>query len=202
MTRGPGLLVAGLVALGLVPGLANAVPLETAGMTKCEAEGFGIDVDPKGTNLRSAPRADAPIIGYLAPMVQITKDERTGTTFKILGYKDGWFLITDPSPIDGIKLSPDHAGDGRAWISAKLVGTTLGTPIFRAAPRKDAPSIATMIGDNWGPYTVAVLAVHACSGQYVEVTAQPPRAKPVRGWAFYTCSAQLTTCDRAGTPEP
>src|SRR5262245_43838761 len=124
------LLVAALVALGLAPDLANAVPLDTAGMTRCEADGFGIDRDPKGSNLRSAPRADAPIIGHMAPMVQIEKDTWTGTTFRILGYKDGWFLVTDPSPIDGIKLAADHADDGRAWLSAKLVGTTLATPFF------------------------------------------------------------------------
>ena len=52
-----------------------------------------------------------------------------------------------------------------------------------------------MAGDSWGPDSVTVSAVHACQGDYIEVTATPIGGKPVRGWSFKPCSSQLTTCD-------
>jgi len=63
----PRLLAVTLAFLVLGAGAAHAVPLDTAGMTKCETYGWGTDLDPKGSNLRSAPRIDAPIVGHLAP---------------------------------------------------------------------------------------------------------------------------------------
>ena len=57
-----------LLGFGLAtPQAAAAEPIDTTGATQCEASGFSIDPDPKGTNLRSAPRANAPVIGRLAP---------------------------------------------------------------------------------------------------------------------------------------
>ena len=193
-------------ALAAIAGLAavevGAQPIDTAGIAECKVSGYAKDPDPRGRHVRSAPRADAPIIGHLAPMVQITKVERTGVTFDIVGFRNGWLLIRNPSPIDGLTFDAAHEADGRGWISARLVSTTLATPIFRAAPSKEAVSIARMDGGaNWGPYTVEVMEVHACSGRYIEMTARPPGGKSLRGWAFGPCSAQLTTCDSAGQVE-
>ena len=104
--------------------------------------GFSIDPDPKGTNVRSAPRADAPVIGHLAPRVRVTPVETTGVTFEILGSKDGWLLIRDGNPATDFTLDPANADDGRGWVSGRLVGTTLGAADLRAAPRRDAPVVA------------------------------------------------------------
>jgi len=52
-----------------------------------------------------------------------------------------------------------------------------------------------LAGDDWGPSSVGVSAVHGCDGRYLEVTAIPVDGKPVRGWSFLPCSSQLTTCD-------
>jgi hypothetical protein len=35
---------------------AQAIPVDTSGVSQCKARGFSIDLDPKGTNIRSAPR--------------------------------------------------------------------------------------------------------------------------------------------------
>jgi hypothetical protein len=195
--------LAGSLALGSA---AAAQPLETAGATTCDVRAFANDSDPRGTNVRSAPRADAPIIGRLAPLTRIERDTLVGVEFDIVGSKNGWLLIRNGRPEGGLTFDAAHAADGRGWISGRLAATTLALPAFRSAPRRDAPQIARMMGDfsgsdgGWGPYSVAMSAVHGCQGGYIEVTVTPPRGKPVRGWSFKPCAAQLTTCD-GGMPE-
>ena len=184
-------------ALALAPVAVAAQPLDTAGVTQCKVRGWAKDTDRKGTNVRSAARVDAPIIGHLAPLTDIGQNTWTGVEFDIVAYKDGWFLIKNGDPRDGLTFNAQHDEDGRGWVSAKLVSTTLGTFIFRTAPRRDAPAAARIEGDSWGPYSLAVLAVHGCSGSYVDVTVRPyDGGAPVRGWSFWPCSNQLTTCDR------
>jgi hypothetical protein len=183
-------------AVALGPLAVHAQPLDTKGATPCEVGGWAKDTDPKGTNVRSAPRADAPIIGRVAPMTRITKDEIVGVMFEIVGSKDGWLLIRNGSD-GGLTFDKAHAADGRGWISARLVGTALRVPQFRTEPREDAPLVARLNSDDWqwGPWSVPVLAVHSCSGTYIEVTAQPPGSKPLRGWSSKPCPLQLTTCN-------
>lgn len=188
-------------ALALGSLAASAQPLDTAGATACEVRGFAIDRDPKGTNVRSAPRANAPIIGHLVPMIRVGGDDYSGVEFDIVAFKDGWFMIKNGSD-DGFKLDAAHTDDGRGWISARLVGVQLRVPAFRSAPRRDASEVAHLMGDNWGPDSVTVSAVHACQGPYMEVTTTPYGGKvPVRGWSYKPCSLQLTTCD-GGLTEP
>jgi len=184
-----------LLGLGLASTQAAAAPLETTGATQCEVSGFSIDPDPKGTNVRSAPRADAPIVGHLAPRVRVTPVETTGVTFKILGSKDGWLLIRDGSPPDGFTLDPANAEDGRGWVSGRLVGTTLAAISLRTAPRWDASVVASFAMPGSSPVSVVVSTVHGCRGKYAEVTGTPINGKTVRGWSYSPCSSQLTTCD-------
>ena len=176
---------------------ANAAPVDTAGASQCQTRGFSIDADPKGTNLRGAPRADAPIIGHLAPLTKIDRDTYTGVEFEIVGSKDGWLLIRNGKPETDFRLNAANAADGRGWVSGKLVGVTLASRPLRAAPRRDAAIVAQFAGSNWGPDSVAVLVVHACQGGYVEITGTPVGDKPLRGWSRSPCAAQLTTCDRS-----
>ena len=178
----------------LAPMAVAAQTLDTAGATACEVRGYAIDTDRKGTNVRSAPRADAPIIGRLAPPVRLDPDTETGVEFDVVGSKDGWLLIRHASD-GGLTLDAAHRADGRGWVSAKLVGTQLRLPALRSAPRRDAPEIARLLGDNWGPDSAGVTAIHGCQGRYMEVTAAPPGGKPLRGWSYLPCSSQLTTCD-------
>ena len=104
-----------LLCFGLSTTQAAAAPIETAGATQCEVSGFSIDPDPKGTNVRSAPRADAPIIGHLAPRVRVTPVETTGVTFKILGSKDGWLLIRDGSPPTDFTPRTPSSATSTSW---------------------------------------------------------------------------------------
>ena len=182
--------------VGLVAVVANAAPVDT-GASRCKARGYLKDTDPKGTNIRSAPRADAPVIGHLAPLINIGSDTWTGVEFEIVGSKDGWLLVQNGKPETDFKLDAAHAADGRGWVSGRLVGVTLASRPLRAAPRRDAAVVALLSGDNWGPDSVGVSIVHACQGEYVEVTGTPIGGKPVRGWSRSPCASQLTTCDRS-----
>jgi hypothetical protein len=185
----------GLVVFPFAPMQAQApAPLDISGAMQCEVRGFAIDRDPKGTNVRSTPSSNAPIIGHLVPMIRIGGDEYSGVEFDIVAFKGAWFLIKNGSD-DGLKLDAAHKDDGRGWISARLVGVQLRVPAFRSAPRRDAPEVAHLMGDNWGPDSVSVSAVHGCQGPYIEVTTTPIGGKPIRGWSYKPCSLQLTTCD-------
>jgi len=184
-------MLAGMLMAGC-PAIAQT--LDTAGAKTCAVRGYAIDTDPKGTNVRSAPRADAPIIGRLAPPTKIDPNTETGIEFDIVGSKDGWLLIRNGSD-GGLTFEATHRADGRGWVSAKLVGTQLRLSAFRSAPRRDAPEIARFQGDNWGPDSAGVTAIHGCQDRYIEVTAAPPNGKPLRGWSYLPCSSQLTTCD-------
>ena len=191
-----------LLGFGLAtPQAAAAEPIDTTGATQCEAAGFSIDPDPKGTNLRSAPRAKAPVIGRLAPRTRITPVEVMGVTFDIVGSKDGWLLIKNGNPEKDFMLDPANAADGRGWVSGRLVGTTLGAAALRTAPRRDAPSVVDLSGPGLSPESTVVSTIHGCQGKYVEVTASPLKGKTVRGWSWAPCFLQLTPCDRGGMVE-
>ena len=190
------------IALAAGPVAANAAPLDTTGASQCRTRGFSTDRDPKGTNVRSAPRADAPIIGHLAPLTRISPDTMTGVEFEIVGSRDGWLLIQKGDPATDFRLDPANVADGRGWVSGRLVSVTLGRRYLRAAPRGDGAVVLDLFGPNWGPDSVHVSAIHACRDKYVEVTATPPGGKPVRGWSWSPCASQLTTCDSAGSAEP
>jgi len=180
---------------------ANAAPVEMTGVSQCRARGFSTDLDPAGTNVRSAPRVDAPVIGRVAPQAQIGPNTYEGVEFEIVGSKDGWLLIQKPDPETGLKLDAVHAAEGRGWISGKLVGVVPGSRALRSAPRRDAPVVAELVGQNWGPDSFIVSTVHACDGKYVEITGalgSGEQLEPRRGWSYAPCSNQLTTCDNAG----
>ncbi|CAN5764897.1 hypothetical protein BH11PSE3_BH11PSE3_02420 [soil metagenome] len=216
----PAVLLLGF-GLAALPAAASAAPLETAGASQCNIRAFAVDRDPKGTNLRSAPRADAPIIGHMAPLESIAPDTKVGVEFYIVGSKDGWLLIRDPDPRDGLKFDPANAADGRGWVSGKLITVNLRNAELRTAPRRSAPLVAELKGPKWGPDWFGVRIIHACQDKYIEVTgkmidgtlADGPRlydvltddklkGKFVRGWSWSPCANQLTTCDPAARGEP
>ena len=189
-----GICLAGL--LMFAPMVAHAI--ETAGASRCAIRGYLSDRDPKGTNVRAAPRANAPVIGLLPPQSRLeNEDEIVGVAFEIIGSKDGWLLIQNPDR---------GALGGPGWISGRLVGFTIGSPRLLASPADNAKTVASLqfSGDEGvGPDSFEVRQVHACQGHFAEVTIrlapsikpQPGMDKPLRGWVGKVCSNQLTTCD-------
>jgi hypothetical protein len=172
--------------------------------------GYFKDNDRRGANVRSAPRVDAPVIGYLPPRARLEpgSDMIVGAEFDIIGAKDGWLLIRNA--LTGADARQVFKGPG--WISGKLVGFTLGADTLRVAPENDAKAIAKLSGElkdgsGYGPDGYMVLAVHGCESHFADVTIKlarsiMPGGKPMRGWVEKACSTQLTTCDPSATPTP
>ena len=111
--RGPHLTVLQGLGLAVAQAEADAAPLDTAGASQCQERGSSIDTDPKGTHVSSAPRADAPIIGRLAPLRRLAPETSTGVEFDIVGSKDGWLLIQTDGPRPISRSIPPDAADGR-----------------------------------------------------------------------------------------
>jgi hypothetical protein len=203
----PRLLTSALQAMSLAAGLAacaivapaGAADVDTQGATTCAVRGYLTDTDPKGTNVRRAPRTGAAVIGHLPPRSRLDgSDELVGAEVGIRGSKNGWLLIEYKSETGELLA--------RGWISGGLVGATIGSQTLRATPSDDGKAVASLLGtveEAFGPDTFKVLRVHGCQGHFAEVTivlppaTKPPPAKdkPLRGWVGKMCDSQLTTCD-------
>jgi hypothetical protein len=173
------------------------------GRRQLRGAGFATDPHPKGSNIRSLPRADAPIIGHLPPRFALTPGDLVGAEFDIIGSKGGWLLIRNAEAVVDTRGKGKRVFKGPGWISGGLAGAMLGSQILRAEPRRDAAIVASLLDADkgWGPDSFAVMRIHACQGDFVEVTLRSPQIpsepeKLLRGWSARPCSNQLTTCDR------
>jgi hypothetical protein len=187
----------------LTSGGALAQPaLDLAGAAQCASYGYGTDRDPKGTNVRAAPRVTGAIVGRLPPRAGLELDKQTvvGPEFAIIGSKDGWLLIK--------YISIDQTKTLQGWVSGRLVGGTVGSTKLMATPDEEGKVVATLTGQlkdgsGYGPYNFEIMQIHGCRQRFVDVTVRllpaikppPDKAKPLRGWANRVCSTQLTTCD-------
>ena len=181
---------AALIGLALAHiGAAPAAGVEAAGASACSIKAFAIDRDPKGSNIRGAPRADARVIAHLPPLWHLDPSTLVGPEFEVVSSRNGWLLIQNPkaAQYDDKTAQPF---DGQGWISGALVGVTIDDGPLLARPSADAPVVAK--SEN-GSYDVK--RVHGCLGKFVEVTATPNGGKATRGWSRRSCASQLTTCD-------
>lgn len=187
----------------MVPFVAGALFAQTEpGVTACQVTGFSNPKDASATNLRAAPRADAKVIGHFPGLAQGT--DLAEPEFDIVGSKDGWLLIRNARSADPAADPQRVLFAGPGWIWGGLAGVQPADYSLRSAPRADAPVAAWLqdVAKGWGPDSFGVRTIHACQGQFVEVTAAPPGGKELRGWLARSCRNQLTTCDVGGMPPP
>lgn len=194
--------------------ISSAAPAQglSPGTTPCDMGGYSIDAG--AANVRALPQSSARILGKLAPPMKASpKDEAEPvdglwrTTFRIIGFKDGWFLIEngrhpfdDPETVANIGRRSTGAVktfSGRGWIAGSLVGgqyANTGLPpngALYAEPREGAmllpakTKLGAPIGADGGP-----MKVLACFNDWVKVIS----FDGVTGWWRTLCSTQVTNC--------
>ena len=174
--------------LAMLP-MAGAFAVEPSNI--CDFYGYTDDPDPTGTNVRSGPGTDNPVLTVLPQSI-----DADGFTpqFHIIGFDNGWFEIEDVNTgdYDGIGAQKLFAGPG--WISASLVYFDIEDQYLTGAPSPDAAKTIDLIAEPWAAKSVFLEKVHACQGRFVDVTLTNRAGLSARGWASDVCGNQATTC--------
>jgi len=180
------------------------------GTEPCDLGAWSEDRDPNGLNVRSEPSVKARVLGTLPPpyRLKLGGSENTPeggwlTEFRIIGFRDGWFLIEGATPpgkaYEDEKKYPRNAPKpyaGRGWVAANKVGASYANGGTRMgglfqAPFTDAKwtqatrKLGGALDTDGGPKRIL-----ACSGYWGLLESEDG----VRGWWRGLCSNQVTNC--------
>lgn len=180
------------------------------GTEPCNLGAWSEDRDPKGLNMRAEPSVKARVLGTLPPPYRLKMGGRENTPeggwlteFRIIGFKDGWFLIEGATPpgkkYEDEKFYPRNAPRpyaGRGWVAASKIGAAYANGSTRMgglfqAPFADAKwmpagrKLGGTLDTDGGPKRIL-----ACSGHWALVESHDG----VRGWWRRLCSNQVTNC--------
>ena len=191
-------------------GLAAQRATLPPGTEPCDLGAWSADKDPRGLNVRAEASVQARVLGTLPPPYRLktggsenVPDSGWLTEFRIIGFKDGWFLIEGAKPpgkqYEDEKKYPRNAPKpyaGRGWVAAGKVGANYANGATRMgglfqAPHADAKwtpaqrKLGGPLDTDGGPKGIL-----ACSGRWGLVESHDG----VRGWWRSLCSNQVTNC--------
>lgn len=191
----------------LTDGAAQLPP----GTMPCSLGAWSDDKDPAGLNVRAEPRANSKVLGKLPPPFKFkarNKSENTPdggwrTEFRVIGFKDGWFLIEGATPPGKAyedesvyPKKPPMPYSGRGWVAGNKIGAAYANGGTRMGGLFQAPHVdakwtpaKTSYGGDLGP-DGSPKRILACSGTWVLVDSHDS----VRGWWRALCSTQVTNC--------
>lgn len=179
---------------------AAALP---AGTTPCDFGAWSTDDDPKGLNVRAAPSAKAAILHRVPAPVRKSKVMREAgdpaplrSDFRVLGFKDGWFLIDGVRAAAALERSnyeTDQRASMRGWVAAPKIGGAFaygGAPgdrlYTKPDPEADFVALANPLIGGANPRRI-----FACAAGWAEVET----AAGQRGWFRTLCSSQIALCN-------
>ena len=176
-------------------------PKLPAGVEPCSMTAWSNDKDPAGLNVRAEPSAKAKVLGIVPPPRVMPKKydafgpEPVKAEFKVIGYRDGWFLI-DEIKAPGVPYDAPYPASlpkpfkGRGWVAGNKVGAA---PAFTGLPfgrLYKAPHVEARHEMRTGGTDNPFARVLSCSGAWGQVEAEGGK----RGWVRGLCSNQATTC--------
>lgn len=187
------------------------VPAETK---MCDIYAWVQDNDPAGVTVRATPDTKGQAIAVLPSAHSIEDAYTPGAELRVVGVKDGWFLIERAKHPTAMYGDDDRAGPGtgsatvrqafagRGWIhgSRLATGIQLGRSLRASADPKSKPVFDLKIDSESGETWVSVDGFKNCEGDAIELTAKRSiDGVEGTGWiggddASQLCSNQVTTC--------
>lgn len=182
-----------------------------AAQTACTLEGWAVDRDPRGLNVRAAPSAQARVLGTLPPLSVSEDRPDFGVPFRITASRDGWLRIEgarDDPARSGEPARPTYAGGG--WISGGFVRFKVQSAHGHRAADAGSERLVDL-GDDALTDLARLTRVVACSGDWALVEFVPEKRRdpatqalldatdrsPRRAWFRGICANQETSCDSA-----
>lgn len=180
-----------MVSAGLLVAPASAVEPDQI----CDFYAFTADTDPAGTNVRSGPGTNFPVLRVLPQSYGSAEfDGKFAPEFHVIGFSNGWYQIEDVSVGLYGDDEQETVFEGPGWISSRLASFYVEDLALADAPARDAVRSVDISSNDWQFSGPTLQAVHGCQGDFIEVTVANAAGDTARGWTNNICASQVTTC--------